>query len=261
MQYRRFGRTNLSLSVASLGTMRFTSHAIAQQVVSDAIAAGINHIETARGYGNSEAYLGSALAELSRPRHTLYITSKVLPSDDASEVERSIDMSLAQLKTDYLDNLALHGINTEDHLKQLESPTGGMAAIQAAMADGRVRHVGFSTHGALDLILRVISTNRFAFVNLHYYLFFQRNAPAIALAHENDMGVFIISPGDKGGQLYTPPQTLIDACYPYSALELNHRFLLSDPRITTLSIGPATPEELRPPLKRLGCEPLSADEA
>ncbi|MHC5732376.1 MAG: aldo/keto reductase, partial [Nostoc sp.] len=81
------------------------------------------------------------------------------------------------------------------------------------------------------------------------YYFFQRNAPAIQLATEKDMGVFIISPADKGGRLYTPPQTLKDVCQPYSPLELSYRFLLADNRITTLSIGPANPDELMEPLR------------
>ena len=112
-----------------------------------------------------------------------------------------------------------------------------MQAVQEAVADGRVRHVGFSTHGPLEVILAAINTDLFEFVNLHYYYFFQRNAPAIQLAAEKDMGVFIISPADKGGRLYTPPQTLKDLCQPFSPLELNYRFLLSDKRITTLSVG------------------------
>jgi hypothetical protein len=123
-----------------------------------------------------------------------------------------------------------------------------MQAVQEAVADGRVRHVGFSTHGPLEVILAAINTDLFEFVNLHYYYFFQRNAPAIQLAHEKDMGVFIISPADKGGRLYTPPQILQDLCHPFSPLELNYRFLLSDSRLATLSVGAANPAELAEPL-------------
>jgi len=55
MQYRRFGKTNLQLSVFSLGTMRYLASAdIAQQTIAQAVALGINHFETARGYGKSE---------------------------------------------------------------------------------------------------------------------------------------------------------------------------------------------------------------
>ncbi|MEO0406391.1 MAG: aldo/keto reductase, partial [Cyanobacteria bacterium P01_A01_bin.135] len=71
---------------------------------------------------------------------------------------------------------------------------------------------------------------------------------AIAQAHQQDMGIFIISPADKGGLLHQPPPTLVETCRPYSPLALNYRFLLSDPRITTLSVGPATAAELAPTL-------------
>ncbi|MEO0407390.1 MAG: aldo/keto reductase [Cyanobacteria bacterium P01_A01_bin.135] len=248
MEYRRFGRTELALSVASLGTMRFACQAAAQETVSSAIAAGINHLETARSYGHSEAYLGESLRALAIPRQTIHLTSKLLPTLDAAAAERCIDASLKSLDTDYLDCLALHGVNTPEHLALLRNPNGCMTGIEAAMADGRVRHVGVSTHGPLEVVLALVNTGRFAFINLHYYLFFQRHAEAIAQAHQQDMGIFIISPADKGGLLHQPPPTLVETCRPYSPLALNYRFLLSDPRITTLSVGPATAAELAPTL-------------
>lgn len=260
MEYRRFGRTGWNLSVASLGTMRLNSQAAAQAVVKAAIAAGINHIETARSYGHSEAYLGEALRALEAPRGQIYLTSKILPTLSAAAAERSIEASLTALNTDYLDGLALHGVNTPEHLALLERPDGVLAGVQAAVADGRVRHVGVSTHGPLDVLLALIQTDHFAFINLHYYLFFQRHAPAIAQAHARDMGIFIISPADKGGQLYQPPPALVEVCRPYSPLGLNYRFLLSDPRITTLSIGPAIADELMPAVERLQTGPLLPQE-
>jgi len=249
MHYRRFGKTNLHLSVFSLGTMRCLTSADAQQTLQRAIQLGINHIETARGYGKSELYLGEALkAELGCPRSQLQITTKLTPTPDAATVDRWIDESLQRLSLDYLDALAIHGLNTWEHLAWVQAPKGCMQAVQQAMADGRVRHVGFSTHGALEVILAAIATEQFEFVNLHFCYFFQRNAPAISLAHQQDMGVFIISPADKGGLLYTPPPTLQNLCTPFSPLHLNYRFLLSDARITTLSVGAANPGELDFPL-------------
>ncbi|WP_193193538.1 aldo/keto reductase [Nostoc sp. MG11] len=251
MQYRRFGKTNLCLSVFSLGTMRYLAgFENAQQTIEQALALGINHIETARGYGKSEEYLGGALkAGLSVPRTRLHITTKISPTNDADTMRRCIDESLEKLQLDYLDCLGIHGLNTWQHLEWVQAKGGCMQAVQEAVADGRVRHVGFSTHGSLEIILAAINTDFFEFVNLHYYYFFQRHASAIQLAAEKDMGVFIISPADKGGRLYTPPQILKDLCQPYSPLELNYRFLLSDNRITTLSLGPANPDELIEPLR------------
>jgi uncharacterized protein len=250
MQYRRFGKTNLRLSVFSLGTMRYLADfENAQQTIEQALALGINHLETARGYGKSEEYFGRALkAGLSVPRTRLHVTTKLPPTADADTMRRCIDESLKRLQLDYLDCLGIHGLNTWQHLEWVQAKNGCMQAVEEAIADGRVRHVGFSSHGSLELIQAAINTDLFEFVNLHYYYFFQRHAPAIQLAAEKDMGIFIISPADKGGRLYTPPETLKNLCQPYSPLELNYRFLLIDNRITTLSIGPANPDELIEPL-------------
>ncbi|OLT62284.1 aldo/keto reductase [Moorena bouillonii] len=250
MRYRRFGKTNLQLSVFSCGTMRcLSSESNAQKTVQQVIAQGINHLETARGYGKSEEYLGNILkAGLSLPRDQLYITTKIPPTPDADLMSQWINDSLERLQLDYVDCLAIHGINTEEHLSWVKSNTGCIAAVQKAVAEGRINHVGFSTHGSIEVILGAIQTDFFEFINLHYYYFFQRNAAAIELANQKDMGIFIISPADKGGKLYTPPPTLEKLCHPFSPLELNYRFLLSDRRITTLSIGPANPDELTLPL-------------
>lgn len=246
MRYRRFGKTNLNISVFSLGTMRYlASEENAILTVQKAISQGINHIETAQGYGKSEQYLGSALAQLSLERSQVYITTKITPKNQPDELEKQIDDSLKRLNLDYLDCLAIHGINTWEHLEQT---LHGMSGIENAIRDGRVHHLGFSTHAPLEIILAAINTDLFEFVNLHYYYFFQRHVPAIELAFEKDMGIFIISPADKGGQLYNSPDRLKTLCFPLSPLELTYRFLLSDPRITTLSVGAANPEELELPL-------------
>ncbi|MGI0492111.1 aldo/keto reductase [Alkalinema pantanalense CENA528] len=252
MQYRRFGKTQLQMSVASLGTMRcLASQAVMEQTVQTAIAAGINHLETAQGYGHSERLLGQVLQQGQWPRSNYILTTKLVPTPDAESMERAIDQSLERLQTDYLDCLAIHGINTLTHLDWIQSTTGCVQAVQQAIADGRVRHLGFSTHGSLKVILDAIATGHFSFVNLHYGLFFQRNLAAIAQAQAQDLGVFIISPGDKGGMLYTPPDLLQKLCHPWSPLAANYGFLLTDPRITTLSLGPANPQELKAALNEV----------
>ncbi|MGG6297354.1 aldo/keto reductase [Leptolyngbya sp. AN02str] len=247
MLTRRFGKTNLSLSVFSLGTMRcLASQEAAIAVVERALSLGINHFETARGYGQSEVFLGAALRSLSVPRDQVCITTKISPTPNPAAITQAIDESLARLGLDYVDCFAIHGINTKEHLSWVAAPNGCMAAVQQAIAQGKVRHVGFSTHAPLEVILEAIATQQFSFINLHYYYFQQRNAAAIDLAHQHDMGVFIISPADKGGMLYTPPERLQQLCAPFDPLTLTYRFLLSDPRIHTLSIGPAVAAELEP---------------
>lgn len=244
MRYRRFGQTNLELSVFSLGTMRYlSSEANAIQTIQQALALGINHIETASGYGNSELYLGKALKLVSQDARP-YITTKLPPTPDAVTMAGLINQSLERLGLDTIDCLAIHGLNTAEHLAWIEDPRGCMKAVAQAVEQGSVRHVGFSTHAPLEVILRAIQTDLFAFVNLHYYYFNQRNRAVVELAHAKDMGLFIISPADKGGMLYSPPQVLAELCQPFTPLALTYRFLLSNPRITTLSVGAATPAEL-----------------
>ena len=244
MHVRRFGKTNLNLSLFSLGTMRcLDSPQLAISTIKKAIAIGINHFETARGYGKSEEYLGLALrSDLSLAREDLHITTKLPPTRDLALMRQWINESLARLQLNYIDCLAIHGINKQQHLDAVTQ--GSIEAIHQAQRQGKIRHLGFSTHGSLDLILDAINSDLFDFVNLHYYYFNQRNAPAIALAQKKDLGIFIISPGDKGGRLYTPPETLQKLCQPFSPIELTYRFLTSDRRITTLSVGAANPDEL-----------------
>ncbi len=249
MQNRRFGKTNLNLSVFSLGTMRLASPQTSRQTIKRAIALGINHLETARAYGQSELYLGQALQDLTIDRQQIYLTTKLPPTPDRQQMSRWIDECLTELQVDYIDCLAIHGINTQTHLEMITDSNGCLLPITAAMKQGKIRHLGFSTHGSLELILAAIETDLFEFVNLHYYYFFQRNLAAIALAAQKDMGIFIISPADKGGKLYTPPEKLTGLCAPFTPLELNYRFLLGDRRITTLSVGAANPEELTTPLQ------------
>ena len=228
-----------------------------------AIEQGINHVETARGYGQSERLLGQALKTLAPPeRSQLLITTKISPTPDATTMVAHLEDSLARLQVDTIDCLAVHGINTPQHLAWVTDPEGCMAALQTAQAAGKIRHIGFSTHGPQAVIMAAIATGLFAFVNLHYYVFFPHHDPVVTQAQQQEMGVFIISPADKGGQLYTPPDKLRQLCAPFEPLHLTYRWLLSDPRVTTLSVGPAMPEELMLPLAVCDrTEPLTSAEA
>jgi predicted aldo/keto reductase-like oxidoreductase len=262
MHYRRFGKTNLWLSVFSLGTMRCcNSESELLATLQQAISLGINHLETASGYGKSEQYLGAALPQLPMEREEIFLTTKLPPTPDAHQMNEWLNESISRLQVDYLDCLAIHGINTWQHLAWIQQPNGCMSTLKQAQREGKVRHLGFSTHGSLELIIATVETGLFEFVNLHYYYFFQRHAPAVALASQEDLGIFIISPADKGGRLYNPPEKVKTLCQPFSPLELNYRFLLSDCRITTLSIGAANPSQLIQPLKVADDDyPLTSEE-
>ncbi|QDZ40773.1 aldo/keto reductase [Euhalothece natronophila Z-M001] len=250
MEYRRFGKTNLPISVFSLGTMRgLNDPSSFTAVLEKALQSGINHLETAAAYGKSEEYIGQALKHFNIPRQDFYLTTKFSPTPDPEKIATQLENSLEKLQVDYIDNIALHGINTEEHLRWVTQENSCLRPLQQAQKEGKIGNIGFSTHAPLEVILKTLNTNLFSFVNLHYYYFWQRNDPAVSLAHEKDIGVFIISPTDKGGQLYAPPEKLKQLCTPFSPQWLNYRFLLSDPRVSTLSLGAAFPDELYPALE------------
>lgn len=173
MKYRRFGKTELNLSVFSLGLMRCCySQSQLLETVKKALELGINHFETARGYGDSEIFLGLALNKLNIQREKIFITTKFTPIDDGKIVQQWLDESLSRLGVDYIDNIAIHGINTWQHLDLLTKENSFLTVLQEAKKQGKIKHIGFSTHGSLELISATIFTGFFEFINLHYYFFF-----------------------------------------------------------------------------------------
>jgi len=202
---------------------------------------GINHIETARGYGSSEMQLGSILPTF--PREKLIVQTKVSPKPNAQEFRETFEKSLAYLQLDYVDLLGLHGINTPEILDYSLRPGGCLAVARQLQAEGKVRFIGFSTHGPTNLIIQAIETDQFDYVNLHWYYINQFNWPAIEAATRRDLGVFIISPSDKGGMLYKPPPKLVDLCVPLTPMVFNDLFCLSHPQVHTLSLGAARPQD------------------
>jgi len=261
MQYRRFGSTGQQLSVITLGGMRYV-HGWDQprddiprdmveqcmRLVRLALDAGINHIETAHGYGKSEYCYGQVLNhELRIPRASYHLMTKGDPQT-ADEARRKVDEQLKGLRTDRIDLYGWHGLNNRERLITACAKGGPVEELLKMQREGIIGAVGFSTHGPVDVICDAIASGLFSFVNLHYYYFFQRNWPAVVLAAARDMGVFIISPNDKGGQLYNPPPLLRELCAPLTPIQWNARFCLRTPAVHTLSFGmsePAHVDEMR----------------
>jgi uncharacterized protein len=250
MEYRRFGKTNKNVSVITLGGMRFKHGWDAprnvipnetledcRQTVEQALSLGINLIETAHGYMKSEHTYGIVLNDILKiKRNSYYLMTKGAPTS-AEETRKMVEEQLKALKTDYFDFYAWHGINTKDRFKSACKRKGPVEELLKMKEEGIIKHVGFSTHAPLDIIIKTLETDQFEFMNLHYYYFFQRNKGAIDLAESKDMGVFIISPNDKGGKLSTPPQKLKNITAPLTPLQWNARFCLSNPAIHTLTFG------------------------
>jgi predicted aldo/keto reductase-like oxidoreductase len=235
------------VSLFTLGTMRaLETPAAMEAVLAAALAAGINHVETAPAYGPAETFLGRALARLGERdpagRAGLVLTSKLLPGPDLAEGRAQLRACLKRLGIDRLDNLAVHGINRPEHLAwALTGP--GADLLAWARGEGLVGQVGFSSHGDTALIAAALESGRFGFCSLHLHLFDRERLPLARQALAAGLGVMAISPADKGGRLYAPSTELVGDCDPFPPLELAYRFLL-DQGISTLTLGAARPEDL-----------------
>ncbi|MFK7789390.1 MAG: aldo/keto reductase, partial [Phycisphaeraceae bacterium] len=171
MQYRRFGRTELRMPVISTGGMRYQDgwtdkpmsevdpkvHKNLIATIDHSIQVGINHIETARGYGVSERQLGTVLPNY--PREELIVQTKIGPEDDPEKFTANFMESLDRLNLDHVDLLAIHGINNDETLKQSIREGGCLDAARALQSKGLCKHVGFSTHGPLRIILEAINAD------------------------------------------------------------------------------------------------------
>lgn len=273
---RRFGRTEIQMPVLTCGGMRAqykwgddsgmsiggeiplecqeNFDAIAER----SLAYGINHFETARGYGCSEVQFCATLSRLCEKvkREDIIVQTKVPPKADPEEFRAVLQRSFDTLKPPggYIDLFGFHGVNTE---KQLRWITDGCYAVaKEFQAAGKIKWIGFSTHAMTTTIVNTIETDLFDYVNLHYHFIgsntstgtgklggFYANKLAIEAAKKHDMGVFIISPTDKGGQLYMPPAKFAEACGDLSPIEFNNLWLLCDPAIHTLVVGAARPSD------------------
>ncbi len=257
MQYRRFGRTDQQLSVITLGGMRYVhgGEQPRENVPADMIEqcanitrlafdSGINHIETAHGYGKSEHCYGIVLNDVLKvPRSSYHLMTKGGPQT-GDAVKKLVDEQLKALKTDHIDLYAWHGINTSEIQRKVCAKGGPAEVLLELKRQGVIGSVGFSTHGPVEVMIDALATDLFDFVNLHYYYFFQRNYAAVQYASAKDIGVFIISPNDKGGQLFNPPQLLRDLVAPATPIQWNARFCLRTAAVQTLSFGFTEPAHI-----------------
>jgi len=252
---RRFGRTGLAMPVLTCGGMRFQhrweedppqpippeNQSNLEAIVGRALELGIRHFETARGYGTSEVQLGPILQRL--PREAFILQTKILPQTNPDDFERIFRLSLSKLGLPWVDLLSLHGVNDRETAQWSLRPGGCLDRARQLQESGLCRWVGFSTHGSADLVEELVSGNQFDYVNLHWYYIFQDHTRSLEAARRHDMGVFIISPNDKGGMLYQPPELLRTLTDPLSPMAFNTLFCLRRPEIHTLSIGAARPTD------------------
>ncbi len=269
LPYRRFGRTNLKMPVLSLGGMRFqkswdelkfseisrNEQKKVENILNISNKFGFNHIETAKYYGTSEIQLGMGFK--STKKIPKIIQTKIPPNHDPKLFEAELMNSFEKLQVKKIDLLAIHGINTPEHLYQAVKDEGCIDILKKFQKENLIGHVGFSTHGESSLIEKAISTNLFDYINLHWYFINQTNSRVIDLAHKYDLGVFIISPTDKGGHLHTPSTKIMELCTPLHPIVFNDMFCLRNKKVHTISVGIANEKDFDLHLEAVSLLPKS----
>ena len=219
MLYRKLGKTGLDVSALGFGCMRLPivngSSAVdifdpnkpideeaAGEMIRHAIENGINYFDTAYPYhgGNSETLLGK---KLKQHRKSILIATK-LPAwlvQDETDFERFLSEQLKKVETDHFDIYLLHGLNrlTWQNMKKL----GSLDFLDKTLADGRVRHAGFSFHDDVKIFKEIVDSYNWSLCQIQYNYFdenYQAGREGLEYAASRGLGIVIMEPL-RGGKL------------------------------------------------------------
>jgi len=198
MEKRRLGRTGLEVSAISFGAlpMQRCTMEEAGPVLQAVLAAGINFIDTARAYTDSEEKIG---LHLSSRRGEFYLASKSMARDKVA-MAKDIDASLAIMKTDYIDLYQVHNIKTRKDIDAVMAPGGALEALKAAKQAGKIGNIGVTGH-SIELLLEAVKTNEFSTVQVPFnFIETKAREELFPLAKSLDVGIIVMKPLG-GGQV------------------------------------------------------------
>ncbi len=237
MEYRRLGRTELRVSAIGFGAIKLpdVSFEEANRALNRALDLGINFVDTARVYKDSEEKIGRAI---SHRRDDFYLATKTYGRDAKSAME-DLHTSLRQLRTDYVDLWQLHSVSSQREWEQVMAPGGALEAAKKAVEQGKVRHIGISIHRELSVMRKAIECGEFETIMLAYSPLDQEGVEAeiLPLAAEHDMGVIIMKPL-SGGQLVRPEEQRQPGLGGADAIVAGSlRYVLSNPHVSCVIPG------------------------
>jgi len=193
----RFGKTDLIVSRIAFGGIPIERISVSDAigVVRGSLDLGINFIDTAHTYTDSEEKIGLAIKGVSRK--SLVLASKSPASDKKTFLEH-LDLSLKRLGTDYIDIYQHHNISSMEKYAMIMSEGGAFEGMQEAIRAGKVRFTGFSGHD-INVAIKVMREGRFSTVQLGFnFIDNEAAAEAIPLAREMDMGFIAMKPFGGG---------------------------------------------------------------
>ena len=278
MIYKEF--QNLKLSALGLGAMRLpvidgndaaVDAAATEEMVAYAMEQGINYYDTAWGYhsGNSETVIGKALGKY--PRENFYLATKFPGYDLANmpKVKEIFEKQLEKCGVDYFDFYLFHNVCEMNIDAYLDKQYGIYEYLMEQKRDGRIRHLGFSAHGDLDVMKRFLEAYgkdmEFCQIQLDYLDWSFQNAEAkVELLKSYNIPVWVMEPL-RGGKLVKLPEEQgqrLKAARPEEEIPAwAFRFLQSIPGVTMILSGMSNMEQLQANIRTFGEEkPLAKEE-
>ena len=242
MEYRILGKTGLKISRMGFGGIPIQridaqgTKALMQQLAE----AGVNYIDTARGYTVSEQFLGEALEGI---RDKFVLATKSM-SRTKEAMAADIETSLGNLRTDHIELYQVHNPNMEQ-LEQVIAEGGALEALLEAKAAGKIGHIGLTAH-SLEVFEKALTLDWVETIMFPYNIVETQGEALIAACSEKNIGFIDMKPLAGGA--------IEDAT-------LAMRFVVANPNVTVVIPGMADPAEIEQNLAAVNNEaPLSEEE-
>ena len=269
MIYRDF--QDIKLSALGMGAMRLPvvdgddsriDEKKAEEMVAYAMANGVNYYDTAWGYhgGNSELVMGKALK--SYPRESFYLASKFPGYDLANmdKVEEIFEKQLEKCQVEYFDFYLFHNVCEMNIDAYLDPKYGIFEYLMKQKENGRIRHLGFSAHGKMDVLKRFLDAYgehmEFCQLQLNYLDWtFQNAKEKVELMREHNIPVWVMEPvrGGKLASLDPENESKLKALRPEESIAAwAFRFLQSVPEVKVVLSGMSNMEQMQENIRTYG---------
>ena len=168
---------------------------------------GINYFDTARGYTNSEERIGKALEDV---REKVYIATKS-HQRTYDGIMKEFEISIKNLRTDYIDNYQLHNVGNEEQWQKVQSEGGALEAVYELKEQEKIKHISVTSHSP-DLSLEMVKSDHFATIMIPYnYLATKPAEELLPLCQKLDVGTIIMKP--FGGGAFSNANTALKYVY------------------------------------------------
>jgi len=191
MEYTLLGKTGMKVSRVGFGgiPVQQLSQTAADEIIDKSIQVGVNFFDTARGYTVSENLIGNALKS---KRDKVFLATKSMVRDKEGMM-KDVEISLANLKTDYIDLYQLHNIGSIDELDKAIGSGGAYEALLKLKDEGVVKHIGITSHKE-QVIEKALETDLFETIQFPFNVVEKQGEKVFKLAFERNIGTIAMKP-------------------------------------------------------------------